>query len=171
MFGSFYAVFVFDFVDAPYFEIAVSELRTINKNVWGDKLAVIFVGSHHVGIESGFFGFFGECSYYIIGFVSCDFYNGYIIGSNDLFDNGYRLADYFGRFFPLRFIFLIGFMSESRTGRIESDGDVRRVLFTEDFFECIDKTEDGRCVYPFGVDTRIFDETVISPVDEGVSIE
>ena len=134
------------------------------------QLAVVLVGGHHVGIESLLFGQFGQGAYHIVGLETGHLDDGYVVGPDNLLDDGDRVTNHFGRLFALSLVLLVGFMAEGRSLRVESHGNVRGVLLFEQLFEGVDKPQDGRCVYSLGVDAGIFDEGIIRAVDKRVGV-
>ena len=62
-------------------------------------------------------------------------------------------------------------MAEGRSGGIESDSDVSRVLFFEYFFQGIYKAQNGGSIEPFGVNPRALDERVIGAIYQCIGIE
>ena len=157
-------------VDTHYLE-AARVLGAVHEDVFADQLSVVFVGRHHVGGDALSSGFGGQCAYYVIGFVARHLQNGDAVGTDDVFYNRYGEADGFGRFFALRLVLFVGLVSEGGTCGVEGDSDVGRVLFLQDFFQRVYKTQYGGCIEAFGVDSRVLDKRIIGPIYQGISVE
>ena len=63
-----------------------------------------------------------------------------------VFDDGYCLADILGGGFALRLICWEGITAEGGTMRVESHAQMGRLLLFEYLLECVHKSDDGRCV-------------------------
>ena len=83
----------------------------------------------------------------------------------NLFEDGDRLANHFGRFFPLCFVLLVGFVAEGRTTRIEPDGHVRRAFTLQHIFQTVDEATDGRSVETLRIDPGCLEKGIIGPIN------
>ena len=135
-----------------------------------NQLPIIFIGSHHIDFKSIRSSLFSHCSDYIVGFIIRDFQNWNMISLNDLFNDRNRLTDDFRSFFPLCFVLFKCFMTESRTFRIKSDSNMRRLLTLQNIFQCIDKAKNGRGIYTLRVDPWILDKSVIRTINQCIRI-
>ena len=136
-----------------------------------DKLPVILVGRHHQHLEPFLFGLLGNCTDDIVRLVMRHLQHRNTVCRDDFANVRDGNADIFRRFFPLRFVGFISLVTKRRTGRIETESDMRRGLAPKDIFERIDETEDCRRVHPFRVHSGGFDESVIRTVNERVSVD
>ena len=91
----------------------------IHEYVVCHQLAVVFVGSHHIGGDALTSGFSGESSDHVVGFVSCHFQNRDAVGVDDILYNRYGEADGFRSFFTLGFVLFESFVAEGRSGGVE----------------------------------------------------
>ena len=82
-------------------------------------MAVVLVGSHHIGGDALPSGFGGERAYHVVGFVAGYFEDGDAVGADDVLYNRYGKTDGFGRFFTLCLVLLVGFVAEGGTRRVE----------------------------------------------------
>ena len=98
----------------------------------------------------------------IVGLIARNFQYRDVVGFYDVFDERDRLADIFRRLLPLRL--------ESRTFRVEAYRKMGRGFTFQDIFQTVDKTEDGRSVHAFGVDTRVLDKSVVRPINQCICI-
>jgi len=135
------------------------------------QLPIVLVGGHHIGVYASSAGNGGQRSYHIVGFVARYFQDGDAEGCDDFFYNRYREADVLGSFFALCLILFVGFVAESRPGRVESHANVGRLLAFEYIGQGVDKAKNGRGVHPLRVDAGILDERIIGAIDECVGIE
>ena len=138
--------------------------------MFGYQLAVVFVRCHHINFETFFFGLLGNRADDIVGFIARNFQYRDIVGFYDIFDERDRLTDIFRRLLPLRLVLFVGFVAESRTFRVEAYRNMGRVFTFQDIFQTVDKTEDGRSVHAFGVDTRVLDKSVVRPINQCICI-
>ena len=136
-----------------------------------DQLPVIFVGCEHKNLKTGPFGFFGQCTYHIVGLIARHLQHGDIVSPHNVFDDGHRFSDILGRGFTLSFVTLVFIMTEGFSGRIESYGNMRRFFLPQYIFERIDKSKNSRSIQPLGIDTRISDKGVVCTVNNSVGIE
>ncbi len=72
--------------------------------MFGNQLAVVFVGRHHINLEALFLGFLGNRADNIVGLKARYFQDRDLVGFNDFFDDWDRLADIFRRLLPLRLV-------------------------------------------------------------------
>ena len=144
---------------------------TVHEDTVRYQLSVVFVGRHHVGGDTAPASFGGKGTYHVVGFVTRHLEDGDAIGTYDVLDDGHREADDLGRLFALCLVLLVGLVAESRSGGVESHADVRGIFFLEHLFERVDKAHYGRCVEALGVDTRVLDERVVSPVYQRIGVE
>ena len=163
------AVFGLYLVGAQYLEVA-AELGAIHEDVGRYQLSVVLVGGHHVGIEILLLGQFGQGAYHVVGLEAGHLDDGDVVGLDNLLDDGHRVAYHLGCLLTLGLVLLVGLVTEGGTLGVEPHGDVRRILFLEQLFECIDKPQNGRSVYTFGVDSGVLDECVVRAVDERVGV-
>ena len=157
--------------------VAAPVARTEDKHILPDQLAIVFVGSEHIDGDVGFGVFTGisrelqrQRAYHVVGFVAVDLQDGNAIGPQYVFYNRYAHADVFRRLFALCLVGRVGLVAERRTVGVEGHADVRRLLFFQHFVQRVAETHDGRCVLAFRVDTRVFDECVVRPVNERVGV-
>ena len=116
-------------------------------------------------------GFSGQRTYNIIGFVTGIFQDRDMVCADNIFYDGNRKPDSLRRLFPLRFVMLINFVAEGRSGRIKGDADMRGVFFFQNILQCIHESQDSRCVETFRGDPGIFNECIVRPVYQSVGIQ
>ena len=143
--GRFNVELGFDLLNAHHLEFLVSVFRTIYKDIFAYQLTIVFVGSHHVSGDASFTCFSSQSSDDIVGFVPRHFQNRDAISTDDVLYNRYGKTDDFGCFFALGLVLLVGFVAEGRARRVKGYTYVCRILFFEYIFQCVDKTQDGRC--------------------------
>ena len=136
-----------------------------------DELHQILVACHYDSLDGVLDSKAGERCDDIIRLVMRHFQEWNVISPDNLFDDGDRLADDFGRLFALCLVLLVGLVAEGGPGGVEGHADVRGVFFLEHLFERVDKAHDGRCVEALGVDARVLDERVVSPVNQRIGVE
>ena len=122
------------------FEILVTGFRAVHPDSSAHQLAIVLVGRHHVSVGiAALVGLSGQCADDVVGFESRRLYDGDAVGTYDVFYDRYGCADGFRCLFALRLVFGVGFMTEGRSGGVESHADVRGFLFVEHLFECVDE--------------------------------
>ena len=144
---------------------------SVHEDVSAHQLAVILVGSHHVGGYSLSSGFGGQGSYDIVGLKSRHLEQRDAVGLYDVFYDGHGQAYGFRRLLALGFVLYVGFVTESGAGGVERHADMCGIFFLQHFLQRVDKSQYGRCVESFGIDARIPDERIVGPVDKGIGIE
>ena len=123
-------------------------------------MAIVLIGSHHVSGDALLPCLSGKRADDVVSFVSRYFQDGNAVCTYNILYNRYGKADSFRSFLTLCLILFVGLMAEGRSGGIESDSDVSRVLFFEYFFQGIYKAQNGGSIEPFGVNPRALDERV-----------
>ena len=83
--------------------------------------------------------------------------------SGDLIINGRSTKDYS--------VLREGFVAECTAVRVEGNAQVRRAALAEDHLERVDKAEDGRRVLPLRVYARVLYKSIISTINQRVSVK
>ena len=161
----------FHFRYAHHFEFLVAVFGTVHEDVVRYQLPVVFIGRHHVSGDALPSGFGGKGSDDVIGFVSAYLKNGDAVGTDDVFYNRHRETDDFGCFFTLGFVLFVSLVAERGTCRVEGDSNVCGLLFLQHIFQCIDEAHDGGSIESLRVDTGIFDESIVCPVNQSVCVQ
>ena len=161
----------FHFGYAHHLEFLIPVFGPVHKDVVRDQLAIIFIGRHHIGGNAPPSGFGGKGTYNVIGFVSTHFEDRDAVGTDDVFNDRHREADDFGSLFALGFVLLVSLVAERGTRRVEGDSDMCGLLFLQHIFQCIDESHNGGSIESLRVDTGIFDESVVRPVNQSVRIQ
>ena len=169
--GGFNVELGFDLLNAHHLEFLVSIFRTIHKDILTHQLTVVFVWSHHVCGDASFACFSSQSSDDIVGFVAWHFQNRDAISANDILYNRYGKTDDFGCFFALGLVLFVGFVTEGWARRVKGYTDVCRILLFKHIFQCIDESQDGRSIESLRVDSGIFDECIVSTIDQCVGIK
>ena len=138
-------------------------------DVVGHELSVVLVGCEHIGFHALAAGLCGKGANYIVGLESIDLQDGDVLGLEDVFDDGNAGLRILRRFLPLCLISREDFVSEGFT-MIESYSDVRGLFLGYHLVERVQESHDCRCVLAFGVDARVFDESVIRSIYQCVGI-
>ena len=137
--GRFDIEFLLNFIDSHDVEVLVAVFRAIHEYMFAYKLAIVFVGSHHIRIDAPFPGLCRQCADHIVCLIASYFQYGNPVGFDNILYRRYRPFDYLRRFFSLRFVCGKGIVSECRPGRVECDSDVCGFFFPQHFLQCIDK--------------------------------
>ena len=160
-----YVEFGFDFFDSHYFKLLVAVFGAVHKDVVRYQLAVVFIGGHHISTYALASGFGGKGADDIVCLVSGYFEDGDAVGAYDVFYDRYGKPDYFRRFLTLGFVLLVSLVPEGGSGRIKRDADVCGLFFFQYIFQGIDESHNGGSIESFRINTRIFDESIIRPVN------
>ena len=145
--------------------------RAAHLHMLANKLGVILGGRDHPPFQSGFCRAAGHRSDDVVGLKARHLEDGDVVGTNDVFDDGHGAADVLRRLFALRLVFWIGIVAERRTRGVEGHGDVRGGLLLQHFLKRVDKAIDRRCVLALGIHPRGAYQSIVSPVNKGVSIK
>ena len=164
------AVFGFHFL-RPHDVISARVLGAVHAHPFRHELSVVFVRCHHIGVDALPSGFGGQGSDHVVGLIAAHFQDRDAVGPDDVLYNRYGKADGFRGFLALRFVLSVGFVAECRPGRVESHADVGRLLCAQHFFQRVDEAQNGRSVLSFGVDPRVLDKRIISPINQGVCVQ
>ena len=135
------------------------------------QLAIVFVGCQHESVQPvDRTGLFGECAHHVVGLEAVSLQDGYAVSLQDVFDDGHGALDIFWCGFTLRFVVWEGLAAEGRAVGVEGYADMCGLLLVEHLLQRVEKTHDGRCVEPLGIDAWVFDKGVIRPINERISV-
>ena len=160
----------FYLLDAHDFESA-AVFGAVHEYILRYQLAVVFVGRHHVSDNTLSAGFGGKRAYYVVGFITGHFQDRNAVGADNILYNRYGKTDSLGSLFPLRFVLFVSLVAECRSRRVESYSYMCGIFLFQHLFQGVHKPQNGGSVESFGVDSRIFDERVISTVYQCVGIK
>ena len=150
--------------------IATAVAGFVHHDVVADQLTVVLVGRQHEGLHARFAGFRGERSDDVVGLEAVYLEDGDVHRLENIFYNRYARANVLRSLLALCLIGREGFRAEGRSVRIEGHGQVAWLLLLHHLVQRVAETEDGRCVEPFRVDTRVLDEGIIGTINQCVGI-
>ena len=144
---------------------------TVDFDLVARELAVVLVGSDHVGLKPLLFGLQGECADDIVGFISLHLKDGNVESADDILDDGDGLGDTLRLLLALRFVGGICLVPECGTLWVKSDGNVGGMALVEELCQRVDKSKDGGGVEAFGVYSLRIHKCVEGAINQRVSIE
>ena len=140
------------------------------QDIGGDQLTVILVRGDHVDQESGRFGAAGHRADDVVGLEALHHQHGDAEGAENLRQRLQGVDDQLRRRRTRALVVGVHLMAERPAGRIEGDGQVRRLLAFDHFEEILRETEEDGSVHPLRIQHRPAEERVIHLEDERVSV-
>jgi len=148
-----------------------SARRPLQQDAFLDELGVVLVGRNHAHLDVVADEALGHRSDDVVGLVALQFENGDAIGANDVLDDGHGAGDVFGLRLTLRLVVGVGLVAERGAVHVESHGDKVGLLLAQQFVEGVHKAIDRRSVLMLRIDDGRRNQTIISAIDERVSVE
>ena len=149
-----------------------AERRAEHQHPVGDKLSVIFVGSHHVGKETFGLGTARKRAYDIVRLILFFLDHRYTIGFK------YTLYIRYGCRYILRLLVAAGLIrlihgmaERTPPGRIETNGYVIGIFLAQHLIERVAETENSRCVESVGCDTRRAQQSIIGAIYQRIRVK
>ena len=144
--------------------------RAKHANFVAHQLGKIFVWGHHEDVESLLFGTFGQTSNQVVRLISGRLKHRDAHAFEDAHNPRNTQLDVFRRFVTIGLVRLELLGSQCGSRGVKHHGQVRGFLRANDLHQGVCEAKHRRRVHAFGVDAWIFDECVISPKNQGVSI-
>ncbi len=145
--------------------------RLVQLDMLLHDLSEVFVRSHHEDFETVSRGFLGDRANYVVGLISIHLKNRDIESADDILDDGQAVAYILRHFLACALVFFEYLIAEGGCRCIKGYGYVCRLLFLQDFQECIRKAKNHRGVHPLGVDSWVLGKCKMGAINQRIGIQ